>query len=367
MVSQDSIDERIFSRIAHYHWHHYAGTIEITKPEMHSSNWRTSPSSSLGDLEAFPLELLFAIFALLDFKTLSDISRTCLRGVEVVRSLPQYRDLMQHAPKALAALGKTRLIRHHLAATVHAALLSTDCISCGRYGAFLHLPLCGRCCQPCLWSNQSLRMISIPKARKCFGISAARVKSLPIMLSVPGTYGRGRESSRQRRIRLVCVGSAKQLAIAENRSEMSMRQDLERKYSAGLARQELWPLRYLLKAQLPLPSSEPFNPRRDEMVPEDKYCGMALLLFPHLAPDHRTEYGFYCLGCELLSRRSSLSCPSYLLPPVDLDSIHSALCHSVEDVVWSRAEILNHIDECSGAKELSQRVREFDSSDFETD
>ena len=90
---------------------------------------------------------------MLDFKTLSDISKTCLRAIEVLKSVPEYRDLMRHAPQALAALVETRLIRYHLVATVHATLLSADCKSYGKYGAFLFLPTCERYCYHCLWRN----------------------------------------------------------------------------------------------------------------------------------------------------------------------------------------------------------------------
>lgn len=188
MAFQKTTHETLLSLLAHQPRHIVRGMIKITEPAKPLSNWRTLPSSPLGALDTLPLELLHTIFAMLDFRTLSHITRTCLRGIQVVRSLPEYRDLMRHAPEALAALGKTRLIFHHLATTIHATLLSADCISCGSYGAFLFLPTCERCCYHCLWRNQSLWVVPITTAKKCFGLSTSGAKTLPIMRSLPGKY-----------------------------------------------------------------------------------------------------------------------------------------------------------------------------------
>ena len=84
---------------------------EIPQAAVPSSLTSKSELSFLGKLDALPLELLHAIFLMLDFRTLSRLSRTCLRGVAVIESLPQYRDLTTHAPRAVGALGATRIIR----------------------------------------------------------------------------------------------------------------------------------------------------------------------------------------------------------------------------------------------------------------
>ena len=150
MASQDAAHGELFSLLANRPRHIIQGHIQNTEPAKQSSNWRKSASSPLGRLDDLPLELLHATLALLAFRTISHVSRTCLRGIDVVNSLPEYRDLMLHAPDALAALGKTRMIRHHIAANIHLVLLSEDCYSCRRYAAFLSLLTCERCCYYCI-------------------------------------------------------------------------------------------------------------------------------------------------------------------------------------------------------------------------
>ncbi|WPH02136.1 Hypothetical protein R9X50_00499100 [Acrodontium crateriforme] len=324
MAFQENPHERVFSLVAHQPRHIVHGMIRITEPAKLFSSWRLSPSSSLGDLDALPLELLHVIFAMLDFKSLSDISRTCLR------------------------------------ANIHAALLSADCISCGSYGAFLFLPTCERCCYHCLWRNQSLWVIPISTAKKCFGFSAAGAKTLSIMHSLPGKYHVRHTISRQRPIRLVCVGAAKKLAIAENRSEDCMRQDLEHKRSAGLSEKEYYLLRFLQKAQITPPGPELFVQPTESNVPNDMFCGMASLPFPYLAPGNHAEHGFWCLGCELVWRRWSPndSSPDHLSHLVLPGCRAADIVYNMQDVARSKAEFLSHINECPGAKELCQAARE---------
>jgi hypothetical protein len=178
MALKEKSHEELVQLLAHRPRHVVGGMIQTMiqiKEPAKPSNRRTT--TSLGRLDNLPLESLHATLALLDFKSLSHISRTCHRGIEVVNSVPEYRNLMLHAPGALAALGKTRLIRHHLAAKIHQALLSADCTLCSRYGAFLYLPTCERCCYHHLWKNRSLWLVSIDTAKKCFVLSAAGTKT----------------------------------------------------------------------------------------------------------------------------------------------------------------------------------------------
>lgn len=105
---------------------------------------RQMPLAMLDDL---PLELLYSTFRLLEFKALMSFTETCTRGLTVGRSLPEYRDLINYALQTLRALSRTGLIVYQSAAKVHSALLTTACVSCGNFGAFLFLPTCERSLQ----------------------------------------------------------------------------------------------------------------------------------------------------------------------------------------------------------------------------
>lgn len=357
MASQDTSREQQLSLLNHRPYYFADYQIVIPEPAKLLSNWQTSHSSSsgLGNLDHLPLELLHTILTLLDFRTLSHITRTCHRGIEVVKSLLEYRDLMLHAPEALAALGKTRLIRHHIAATVHKALRAADCTSCGRYGAFLFLPSCERCCYNCLWSNQSLWLLPRPIAKECFGLSAAGTKTLPFMRSVPGTYSIRHTIHHPKPVGLVCVGDAKKLAIAENKSEESMRQHLENKRSAGLSQRKYQMYHYLQSAPIARPEQELWL-QPTVLNPRDQYGGMGSLPFPHLAPDKHVERGFWCRGCELVYNRWVRSprdpAPDHLSHLILPGGIAANVVFHFHAIARSKAEFLAHIDECPGAKEL---------------
>ena len=284
MALQDTTPDELISLIAHRPWYISQRMVRTTEPAKESSDWRKS-TSSLGRLDDLPLELLHATLALLDFKSLSHVSRTCIRGIEVVNSLPEYRDLMLHAPDALAALGKTRIIRHHPAANIHLALLSAGCTLCSRYGALLYLPTCERCCYHCLWKNQSLWLIPISMAQKCFLLSKAAAKTLPVLRSVPGKYHVRYPISRQRLIGLVCVGVAKELSIAENVSE----RDLSAYLELHVATFDRGFFQYLQKASITPPQQELWLQSCGQDAPNDRYCGMGSLSFPSLSPDKHVE------------------------------------------------------------------------------
>jgi hypothetical protein len=333
------------------------GGMIITEPATQSSNWRKS-TSSLGRLDDLPLELLHGTLALLDFRALSHISRTCIRGIEVVSSLPEYRDLMLHAPEALAALGKTRLIRYQPAANIHLALLSADCTSCGRYGAFLFLPTCERCCYHCLWKNQSLWVISMSMAKQCFGFSAAGAKTLPVMRAIAGNYNVKHTISRRRPIQLVCVGAAKKLAIAEN-TLLSTRQAQRHQYSTPRSQTKLSMLRFWQGARLAPPGPQLFMKPTVNFEPNDMYCGMASLQFPYLVPGNPVEHGLLCRGCMLFRLWWVRGDPT----PAHLSHLAlqgrraDDLVDEYQEVARSRAELLAHVKDCPGVQRMLQEAK----------
>ena len=360
MALQDTTPDELISLIAHRPWYISQRMVRTTEPAKESSDWRKS-TSSLGRLDDLPLELLHATLALLDFKSLSHVSRTCIRGIEVVNSLPEYRDLMLHAPDALAALGKTRIIRHHPAANIHLALLSAGCTLCSRYGALLYLPTCERCCYHCLWKNQSLWLMTIATAKKCFRLSAAQAKSLPVVRSVPGRYSVGYEISRQRPIGLVCVGAAKQLATADGGfDDEGMAAYVETLHdSCGLSDKDYDYFLHLQKARLTPPQQKLWLLPSGSENTNDRYCGMGSLPFPSLSPDKRVEHGLWCKGCELVSKESRRSYPipehlAHLLLP---GCLAEDVVNRFPKIARSKAEFLAHIEECTGAKKLLQQAK----------
>jgi len=315
---------------------------------------KNSPASNLGDLDALPLELLHAIFAMLDFKTLSHIQRTCLRGIAVVESLPQYRDMIEHAPKALAALGQTQLLRHHSAAALHAALLTSECQCCGDYGPFLHLPTARRCCFFCLENSTQLWVIPVSQAKSCFNITNSQLKHLPVMLSIPGAYQVRGSVSRNRKLRLICVGTARELVTQEHGDFMS---ELRAKRTDGrISVKDFYQYRAFRSS--PLSSSElklrPLSSRENSAI--DEYCGMASVPFPHVTASLAVDQGYWCLGCQLTLQewyRRTLSHEdvSHLIPSPCTRRVDDQL-RDLTRRARSSAELLEHLPQCIRGRSL---------------
>jgi len=363
MAHEVSIREKLISLLAHQPRHIINGMIRVTKQATFSSIKRSPKSTApLGNLDVLPLELLHSIFSMLDLRTLSGITRTCLRGTVVVESLPEYRDLIRHAPQAMAALGSTRLLHYHSASTLHATLLSASCSSCGEYGAFLFLPTCERCCYECLWRNQSLWVIPISEARKCFDLSVASAKELPTMRSLPGKYYVRCSISRKRQLRLVSVRAAKELAIKENKSTEYLAHSLENRRTAGTPSMDYYMLRWLQAAPLQPPGPElavRSSGGNVPNVPNDMFCGMASVLFPSLLAGNRVDKGLWCLGCEKncrewYSNKSKEAGRRLAAPGGD---VKHAL-YAMQSVARSEADFFDHIRHCPGAAELVPYLEE---------
>lgn len=309
--------------------------------------------ASFGTLDVLPLELLHWIVSMLDLQTLSRLTRTCSRGVAVVASLPEYRDLLRHAPLALAALGSTKLLCDFAAHTIHTTLRSVACSSCGDFGPFLFLPTCQRCCYECLPRNQSLWVVSRSEAQKAFGLPAADIKRLPTLHSVPGKYYVKYTISSKRRHRLVSVRAAKELAIAHGKSAEHLARALQDQRAAGLSPKKYRTLRWISTAALQAPGEEILSRPSEANVPNDRFCGMASVPFLALPTNGGVERGLWCLGCEEVSRDFQPNRPNEALshlvaPGIDV----TAKLFTMQHVARSEHDFLKHSADCPGTKAM---------------
>lgn len=205
---------------------------------------RTLAASSIGSLDTLPTEVLHIICNSLDFQSLSRCKRVCHRANALVESLASYNLIMKHASTALIALGRTKLITSHTAATLHAAFVSDRCVTCQQYAAFLFLPTCERCCYYCLERERSLRVITIPMARICFGLSQLDLGQIPNMCTLPGRYAVRHILQHRKRVKLISVKQAERLGIAIHGSREAME-------SAGISR-DATKVKYMRNSQLRL-------------------------------------------------------------------------------------------------------------------
>lgn len=353
MSCEQPSPDQCISRLSCRPRHILNGMISISEAAKPSAIKRDASSSSIGLLDILPVELVQYTLHMLDFQSLSHLSRVSLQGNEVVRSLPAYRSLMEHAPHALAALGRTRLISLQSANALYGTLLSEQCISCGEYGAFLFLPTCERCCYECLCRNQSLWLIPTTLARKCFDLTLSQLKRLPIMRSVPGSYFVGHTISRQRQLKLTSVKAAKELGIMIHGSTENMAETLTARRSGGMTEKEYHTFRWLQDAPLHPPGQDLSRLPTEGNVPGDDCCGMASIPFPSLLQNNTLENGLWCRGCDETFERYRFkqlapTVVSDLVPP-GCDAFRIFL--GMQRRARSHAGFLDHITHCHGARE----------------
>uniref|UniRef100_A0A8H7TNU0 F-box domain-containing protein n=1 Tax=Bionectria ochroleuca TaxID=29856 RepID=A0A8H7TNU0_BIOOC len=72
-----------------------------------------SRTPAFGSLDRLPPEILDMVLNLLDLQTLSRMTQTCFSGLSAIQSMTAYRELLEHAPFTIAALGQTKLLGAH--------------------------------------------------------------------------------------------------------------------------------------------------------------------------------------------------------------------------------------------------------------
>lgn len=349
--------EELIARFSYQSQSLIHGMVCISKPAEISKIQRNDGTSSAGALDSLPLELLHSICASLDFQSLSRLSRTSIRSKAIVESLPAYRDLMKYAPGTLNALGKTGLISVHSSTTLHAALRSENCVSCGEYGAFLFMPTCGRICYLCLKRNATFWVISTRQARKYFNLTERQIKLGPIMHNILGYYLCG---SRRQRVRLISVGDAKKIAIMVHGSEEKLGELVLPQPPSTLFWHEMLRetrayqiSKWLIEAPLdPIPY-DPLTIPRDSDQPDNVWLGTASIHFPSISPQKTLENGLWCLGCKCLCQFSYHLDSGTLsrLIPTDIESWY--YLDGLHDRARSKASFLEHIRKCYGVEMLN--------------
>ncbi|KAI1756196.1 hypothetical protein F4782DRAFT_537967 [Xylaria castorea] len=253
--------------------------------------------SSLGLIGVLPVELLFDILELLDFRSLMRLMRVSLQWKVAVEALPAYAALTKHAREELNTLGLTGIIRHHTASTLYSALLSYKCVSCFEFGGFLFLPTCERICFACLMHNQAYWMLSIWQARECFSLTDEELHTLPVLRAIPGSYFVGSQQTQRWSIPLVSVKQAKRLANAVHGSaRMTAIRYVE---SKPFLRSTVY--QRFHHARLDPPGCDLSRARLKAVPEDDDYCGMAAIRFPYVKAG-QADVGRLCRGCEYISR-----------------------------------------------------------------
>lgn len=302
--------------------------------------------SSVGALDRLPTEILQELLNHLDVRSLLRFSQTCYRANGLVGSLSSYRNLLNHAPDALAALSRTKIIHWHSISQLHTVLRSPRCETCPGYGAFLFLPTCDRVCWQCLQFRKERLVVLRVIAGKALGLTEEDQKLLPLMRTIPGRYGiRQLEYDQTISPNLVAVVHAMELAISRYGSWERVRETLSEQVTTGKGGFSSKQLQALLR------SDDYFDadlvPRRGTSL-VGRYFGRASILFPSLTRSDQVEYGHWCRGCKWISDQRD---PTIDQIVDDHANPYRELLR-MERTAYSLDEFLRHIEHCHGAQTL---------------
>lgn len=145
--------------------------------------------ASLGRFGRLPIETTLNIFANTDLSTLTLLRSISERTSLLVDSVLPYEAVVTHAPNALRALLSTGSAQYFTAIDLYNALRAQDCFLCGRFGPFLYLLECRRCCWKCLTSVQDILPISKEAAQFLYHLDLETMTNIPTLLNIPGSYG----------------------------------------------------------------------------------------------------------------------------------------------------------------------------------
>ncbi|SCO06289.1 uncharacterized protein FFE2_11073 [Fusarium fujikuroi] len=326
--------------------------IQDISPATSSTIHPERSASSLGLLDALPAELLVMTLNLLDFQSLSRVSRVSLRGKRIVENFLPYQQVIQLAPKVPTALTKTNLVGYYPASEVYRTLKASRCISCSDFGAFFYLPTCERVCFECLFQNRGLWMMTLPMAKKYFVLTQRQVQTLHIMRIIPGTYCvRGPEKLHRKPCQLVSVKSAKRLAIEIHGSAQHLAELIPQPPVISL--KEYYLFKRYHEAPLEAPGHDMSKLSDGANVGNDPFAGVSSLRVPYVT-DSGADWGQLCKGCQvtykdfkygsLPSTILSLLCPPHTRPERPVFALTTRL--------HSRHGLLIHAEQCYGARKL---------------
>lgn len=173
----------------------------------------TVPLHSLGDMDMLPLEIINMILGDLDIEILMRVIAVNKRGRQLVETLPPFKTVQIKAPTAIRAMLTTNIARYFTIGHLFDALQSQACSGCGKFGGFLYLPTCSRCCFRCLSRSSKFSMLPISMATEKSNLQCPEIPaSLPVLSTVPKSRFFGQNVTFDR-VKLIDTTSLRNLKV----------------------------------------------------------------------------------------------------------------------------------------------------------
>lgn len=202
-------------RTCAYHYQDYDRAVIWFTPTTHSNSIVSvlpdlrDPTTSLGELDRLPLEIINQICLDLDIASIICFRQINLRARQVVNELHEYKIITTHALNPFCALLRTQTASRARLIDFYNLLCTQMCSVCNvRYGDLVYLPTWIRCCSHCLQSNDpKVAVATLARVQRFFRLSKGSIAKLPWLKTIPGQYTM-EEKMYSRRIVVVPILSA---------------------------------------------------------------------------------------------------------------------------------------------------------------
>ncbi|RJE24998.1 hypothetical protein PHISCL_02649 [Aspergillus sclerotialis] len=293
-------------RIASYHRRDFDLAVARTNPRDHDQvrgallRAIRTMSSTLGNLELLPLEIIHEICYLIDIRSLLNFRHVNRRAQQIVRGTRGYEAVVTHALEALCVILRTNIASWFTLNDLFKALCTRDCRLCGSFGGFIFLPSFMRCCFACIREDSLPSILPYSVIKKCVKLSPSRLYSLvPTLKSLPGVYSM--DEIVRKRTRIMATELVSRLSLQGEDERTRLTQSKETAL-----------LRYMATTSLPYLDTESGG----------------------------VQYGICCSGCQIALEKALSS-----------SGVGSNAC-TLLDKVYSYEEFMQHFHECREAQNL---------------
>lgn len=183
-----------------------------------------SPTSGLGELDQFPIEILNAIISVLDISATDQFKAANRRSYEVVNNHPQFKIINEQAHDTLRGLRAIKTSHLITVQTLFDKLCTSQCSQCADFGGYMYLITFERVCCRCFTEKARYLPLREIEALKKFGLSLEILDTLPRSQSYPGSYGVGCFQVWKPHIELVDRESARSAGIVRYGSLEAMQE-----------------------------------------------------------------------------------------------------------------------------------------------
>ncbi|KAI0414451.1 hypothetical protein F5X98DRAFT_389973 [Xylaria grammica] len=322
--------------------------------------------SSLGMLDRLPPEITSALLDRLDMQSIARFSRASFLANTFVRSNRACQELFMFGRQALLTLGQVNLIGLHSTMDLHAALRAEYCTACARFGAFIFLLTCERCCWHCISYNPVFRVAPRSEVGDYFGLSEQHVQRLPSLDFGPSLYhclpqlyyypwclNRIPEP-------LVSIKAARDLGLMVHGSTEKLNQAMARRCRSP---SRLIVGQFFQRVPTVSQSRDPLFLLNETNVPENDLLAVGSIPFPSLSRSGRVENGLCCRGCHhnnilYTMKRVLLDKLGPLLPPDCPPPMVPRVLESMRTRARRRESFLDHVKHCYSAQEVISQLEE---------